>query len=102
MNEHIDVRGGSEKLYRFRLAPSGKPTSAMSGAYIYVREDEGRVDVLFVGDADNLMNDARSRWDEAVGKHRATHLFVRLNISAATRKAELEDILEGGRPVMNG
>jgi hypothetical protein len=101
MNEHIDVSGGSGKLYRFRMAPQGKATSAMSGAYVYVRDDGGRGEVLFVGDADNLMNDARSRWDEAVGKHRATHLFVRLNISAATRKAELDDILEGGRPVMN-
>jgi len=101
MNEHIDVRGGSGKLYRFRVAPQGKPTSAMSGAYVYVRDDGGRGEVLFVGDADNLMNDARSRWDEAVGRHRATHLYVRLNISAATRKAELDDILEDRRPVMN-
>ncbi len=101
MNEHIDVRGGSGKLYRFRLAPQGKPTSAMSGAYVYVRDEGGDCEVLFVGDADNLMNDARSRWDEAVSKHRATHLFTRLNISAATRKSELEDMLEDVRPVMN-
>lgn len=101
MNEHIDVRGGSGKLYRFRLAPQGKATSAMSGAYAYVRDQAGGCEVVFVGDADNLMNDARSRWDEAVNHHRATHLFIRLNISAATRKAELEDILEDNRPVMN-
>ena len=102
MNEHIDVRGGSGKLYRFRLAPQGKPASAMSGAYVYVRDSGGQSEVLFVGDADNLMNDARSRWDEAVSQHKATHLFVRLNISGATRKAELDDMLEDSRPVMNG
>jgi len=102
MNEHIDVRGGSGKLYRFRLTDQGRPASAMSGTYAYVRDDGGGPgEVLFVGDADNLMNDARSRWDEAVGKHRATHLFIRLNISAASRRAELDDILEDRRPVMN-
>ncbi len=101
MNEHIDVRGGSGKLYRFRLAPHGKPTSAMSGAYVYVRSDGDQCEVLFVGDADNLMNDAGSRWNEAVTKHRATHLFTRLNISGATRKSELEDMLGDALPVMN-
>ncbi len=101
MNEHIDVRGGSGKLYRFRLAAQGRATSAMSGTYAYVREEGERGEVLFVGDADNLMDDARSRWDEAVTKQRATHLYIRLNISAAARKAELEDILEDGHPVMN-
>ncbi len=101
MNEHIDVPGGSGTLYRFRLAPNGKPSSAMSGAYVYVREDSNGYEVVYVGDADNLMNDARSRWDEAVSKHHATHLFARLNISAAVRKAELEDILGDNRPVMN-
>ena len=101
MNEHIDVQGGSGKLYRFRLTSQGRASSAMSGTYAYVRDDGGKGEVLFVGDADNLMNNARSRWDEAVGKHKATHLYVRLNISASVRQAELEDILEGRRPVMN-
>lgn len=101
MNEHIDVRGGSGKLYRFRLTNQGRPSSAMSGTYAYVRSDGGQCEVLFVGDANNLMDDARARWEEAVGKHKATHLYVRLNISAATRQAEIADILEDRRPVMN-
>ncbi len=101
MNEHIDVRGGSGKLYRFRMTSQGRASSAMSGTYAYVRDDGERGEVVFVGDADNLMNDARSRWDEAVAKHKATHLYVRLNISAAVRKDELDDILEDRRPVMN-
>jgi hypothetical protein len=101
MNDHIDVRGGSGKLYRFRLTNQGRPASAMSGTYAYVRADGKRGEVLFVGDADNLMNDARSRWDEAVSKHKATHLYVRLNISAAVRRGEIDDILEDRRPVMN-
>ena len=101
MNEHIDVRGGSGKLYRFRLTNQGRPASAMSGTYAYVRQEGKRGEVLFVGDADNLMNDARSRWDEAVGQHKATHLYVRLNISASVRREELDDILEDHRPVMN-
>ncbi len=101
MNEHIDLPGGSGKLYRYRLTSHGRPSSAMSGTYAYVRDDGGKGEVLFIGDAVNLMNDARSRWDEAVGKHKATHLYVRLNISAAVRQAELEDILEGAKPVMN-
>ena len=101
MNEHIDLPGGSGKLYRFRLTNQGRPSSAMSGTYAYVRDNGEGGEVLFVGDAVNLMNDARSRWDEAVGKHKATHLYVRLNISAAVRQAEIEDILEDGRPVMN-
>ncbi len=102
MNDHIDVRGGSGKLYRFRLAENGKPGSAMSGTFAYVRGDPDEHELLFVGETDNLMNGAQERWMEAVDKHRATHLYIRLNISAATRNEELEDILSANAPVMNG
>ncbi len=102
MNEHIDVRGGSGKLYRFRLAANGRPTSAMSGTYAYVREDGGAPLILFIGETDNLMTGAQTRWAEAIGQHQATHLYIRLNISAATRLEEVQDILEANTPVMNG
>jgi hypothetical protein len=101
MSDHIDVRGGSGKLYRFRLAQNGRPTSAMSGTYAYVREEPGAPAILFVGETDNLMTGAQTRWSEAIGQHQATHLYVRLNISAATRLEELQDILEANSPVMN-
>lgn len=101
MNDHIDLRGGSGKLYRYRLTSQSRPNSAMSGTYVYVRDEGEGSELLFIGDADNLMIDARSRWDEAVNKHKATHLYIRLNISASTRKAEIEDILEDQKPVMN-
>jgi hypothetical protein len=101
MSDHIDVRGGSGKLYRFRLAPNGRPSSAMSGTYAYVREDGGAPEILFIGETDNLLTGAQARWAEATGRHKATHLYVRLNISGATRQEELQDILQANSPVMN-
>lgn len=102
MSDHIDVRGASGKVYRFRLAPNARPASAMSGTFAYVREHGRDREVLFVGETDNLMNGAPARWAEAAGQHEATHLYVRLNISAAVRQEELKDILDAQSPVMNG
>lgn len=102
MSDHIDVRGASGKLYRFRLAANARPASAMSGTFAYVREAGPGRDILFIGETDNLMNGAQARWAEATGQHRATHLYVRLNISAAVRQEELQDILGANNPVMNG
>jgi hypothetical protein len=102
MSDHIDVHGASGKLYRFRLAPNARPASAMSGTFAYVREEGRAKEILFVGETDNLMNGAPARWIEAAGQHQATHLYVRLNISAAVRQEELQDILDANTPVMNG
>lgn len=102
MSDYIDVQGASGKLYRFRLAPNARPVSAMSGNFAYALESKDGRELLFIGETENLMDGALSRWAEAVRQHKATHLYVRLNISASVRQEELLDMLGANSPVMNG
>ena len=57
--------------------------------------------MIFTGEAQNLMQDARARWDEAVRRFQAAELFSRLNIAERVRKLELPDIVEASHPPMN-
>jgi hypothetical protein len=99
MPTHIDVRGASGTFYRFRPSDDPRSRSTMSGNYVYVREGDG--EVLFLGEADNLMTGAEDRWREAVSAHGATAIFVRPIVARATRAEETRDILEATVPAMN-
>jgi hypothetical protein len=105
MRDIIDVRGASGVAYRFTRFRTGNPLSAMGGNFIYARltgdEDEGQAELLYAGDAENLLTDARRLWDQAVADHGATDLFTRLNISERVRRAEHADILAAATLPMN-
>ena len=115
MRDIIDVRGASGVAYRFTRFRDGNPLSAMGGNFVYARprtekgnaekggggEGEGAPDVIYAGEAQNLLTDARRLWDRAVAEHGATDLFTRLNISERTRRHEHADILAAARPPMN-
>ena len=101
MRDQIDLKGASGAVYRFSLFKDGRPLSPMGGNYAFVREEGDEAVVLLTGEAQNLMTDARQRWDEAVAMHGATHIFSRLNITERVRKSEEADLSAGLKPPMN-
>ena len=101
MKDIIDVRGASGAVYRFTRFRDGNPLSAMGGNFIYAREANAQTHLLYAGEAQNLLTDARARWDQAVREHAAENLYTRLNISERTRQHEHADILGGEVLPMN-
>jgi hypothetical protein len=101
MRDTIDVRGASGAVYRFALCRDGRPLSPMGGNYIYAREAEGTCEILYIGEAPNLMADARRLWDQAVQQHGAAQLYTRLNVTERARRQEQADILGAITPPMN-
>ena len=101
MRDFLDIRGASGSIYRFSRFRDGSPLSAMGGNYVYARERDGALELVFSGESENLMRDAQRQWDEAVNTHGAEHLFSRLNISERVRTQENDDILAAVTPPMN-
>ena len=101
MRDLIDVHGVSGAVYRFALVRDGRALSPIGGNFLFVREVGEGYEVIYADEGQNLINDARVRWDEAVAGDGALHLFTRLNISEAVRRHEHEDILAALNPRMN-
>lgn len=101
MRDIIDVKGASGVVYRFTRFRDGNPLSAMGGNYIFASEGVAGPRVIYAGEAQNLLTDARLLWDRAVTDFGATDLFTRLNISERTRQQEQTDILATSPPPMN-
>ena len=102
MGSYIDVIGGSGSAYRFNLAESARPNSAVAGVYVYVRQQPGNPPaLLFIGQAESLMTDAAVRWPAAVEKFGATHLYFRLNVARQARQSDINDLLAAYTPPMN-
>jgi hypothetical protein len=104
MRDIIDVRGASGVAYRFTRFREGNPLSAMGGNFLYTRpgtEESEAPQLIYAGEAQNLLTDARRLWDRAVAEHGVTDLFTRLNISERTRQQEHADILAAALPPMN-
>jgi len=92
MRDIIDVRGASGAVYRFTRFRDGNPLSAMGGNFVYARHNEEAPELLFAGEAQNLLTGARRLWDAAVRDHGADGLYTRLNISEGVRRREHADI----------
>jgi hypothetical protein len=101
VQDFVDVVGASGATYRFLRLKDGRPLSPMGGNYLFARFTAERFELIFAGEAQNLMQDARARWDEAIRRFQAAELFSRLNISERVRRLELADIVEGNHPPMN-
>jgi len=101
LKDQVDLKGASGAVYRFSLFKEGRPLSPMGGNYAYARETGGRVEILFIGEVQNLLKDCHMRWGEAVELHQAVALYSRLNISERIRKQEHEDLVAALRPPMN-
>jgi len=100
MTVQLDFVGASGAVYRYferdgeRLSPSG-------GNFIFASEAANGLTVIYVGEAENLMNLADVRWPEAKTRYGATHAFVRLNVTASVRRRERADLIAAYSPPMN-
>jgi hypothetical protein len=101
MKDTIDVFGATGAAYRFNRVRDDRPLSPMGGNFIYARDADNGCEILFLGEAQNLMTDARRLWDTAVRDHGAQHLFTRLNVTERVRRQEQSDILAALTPSMN-
>lgn len=101
MPDYVDISGASGVRYRFMCVREGRPLSPMGGNFVFARQTGARVEMIYAGEVQNLMKDARERWREAVERYQASELYMRLNISERVRKIELADIIEAERPPMN-
>ena len=102
MEDHVDVKGASGRVYRFMRLKEGRPLSPAGGNYLYGRHTGARFEPIFAGEAQNLMQDACVRWAEAVERYQATCLYTRLNLGERVRQLEQADIIAGAVPPMNG
>jgi hypothetical protein len=101
VNDYIDIQGASGATYRFLRLKDGRPLSPMGGNYLYVRFTGPKCEVICAAEAQNLLKDARERWNEALERYQVTELYSRLNISERVRLLELADITEATHPPMN-
>ena len=101
MNDYIDIRGASGGIYRFMRLKDGRPLSPMGGNFLYARHTGERFEMLYAGEVQNLLKDARARWSEAAERFQASEVYTRLNISERVRKLEHADIVQGALPPMN-
>jgi len=99
--DYVDIRGVSGTTYRFMRLKDGRPLSPMGGNYLYVRFTGEKLDIILAGEAQNLLKDARERWNEAAERYQVQELYSRLNISERVRVLELADIVEANHPPMN-
>jgi len=94
----VDLQGASGAVYRFRLAPGGVVSTPIAGNYAFVRAaPEGGFTILSVA-ATNDLSSAMADWRRAVAKYGEMHLYTRLNVSAAVREAEQQDIAAFYKP----
>jgi hypothetical protein len=101
VKDYVDIHGASGAAYRFMLLREGRPLSPMGGNFLYARHTGERFEMLYAGEVQNLLKDARDRWHEAVERFQASELYTRLNISERVRKLEHADIVDGNLPPMN-
>ncbi|MBV8683150.1 MAG: hypothetical protein JO111_09775 [Caulobacteraceae bacterium] len=101
MHDTIDVRGASGAVYRFMRVRGDQPLTRMGGNFIYARKSDGTWEIVFVGEAPNLMADAHRLWPQAVQDYGAEELFTRLNVTERIRRIEQSDILKVITPPMN-
>jgi len=101
VKDQIDCRCKSGEYLRFFLFKEGRPLSPMAGNYMYVREEGDALDVVYVGETDNLAQHAQERWAEAETTFGASGIYTRLNITAAARRREQVELLSAYAPPMN-
>jgi hypothetical protein len=89
MQDFIDLEGASGARYRFRLWPAGRSHVPMAGNYAVVREENGRLKVVGLGQSLDL---SASRPEAIKGRGPGVHLFTRLNVARAARETEHDDL----------
>ena len=101
MRDYVDVTGASGATYRFMRLKEGRPLSPMGGNFLYCRFTGEACELIYAGEVQNLMKDARERWNEAQQRFQVSDLYSRLNISERVRQLELNDIVGANHPPLN-
>ncbi len=101
MSDYVDVQGASGRTYRFMKIRDGRPLSPMGGNFLYARHTGPRFEMIYAGEVQNLLKDARDRWNEALERYQVSELYTRLNISERIRQLEHADIVAAEQPPMN-
>jgi hypothetical protein len=101
VRDYVDIVGASGSHYRFMRLKDGRPLSPMGGNFLFARFTGEAFEMIYAGEAQNLMSGARERWPEAVERFQVTELYSRLNISERVRQLELHDIVGAFEPPMN-
>jgi hypothetical protein len=101
VRDYIDVTGASGSAYRFMRLKEGRPLSPMGGNYLYCRFTGEVLEIIYAGEVQNLLKDARELWGEAQKRFQVSDLYSRLNISERVRQLELTDIVSSHHPPMN-
>ncbi len=101
VKDQIDCRSTSGEYLRFALFKEGRPLSPMAGNFVYVAGEDEAMEVVYVGETDNLAKHAQDRWAEAERAFGAGGLYTRLNITAAVRRREHAELLHVYTPSMN-
>ena len=101
MKDYVDVTGACGATYRFMRLKEGRPLSPMGGNFLYCRFTGDNCEVIYAGEVQNLLKDARERWNEASQRYQVSDLYSRLNISERVRQLEHADIVDATHPPMN-
>lgn len=98
----FDFQGESGALYRFRQIPEPQFLPGAGGNFICARQDADGVAVVACGAAPDLRQALRL-CEAAIREQGVDRIFIRLNVSAAVRRAEFEDLNARYQPeVSNG
>jgi hypothetical protein len=101
VRDYVDVSGATGANYRFMRLREGRPLSPMGGNVLYCRFTGETCELIYAGEVQNLLKDARERWSEAQQRFQVSDLYSRLNISERVRQLELADIVEANHPPLN-
>jgi hypothetical protein len=101
VKDQIYCRTISGETLRFLLHESGPRLSRRSGNFLYVRGEDADLEVLYVGETDDLAEHAQDRWPEAVRSFGARAIYTRLNITGSQRRDELAELISAYEPPMN-
>jgi hypothetical protein len=99
LNRFVDVVGLSGAVYRFQRIDDPMQMPARAGNFLIARPGHDGDQVVCCGRALRL-REAESVWRAAFEGHQDAAMFVRLNVSRATRVSEHEDIVAHHRPAL--
>lgn len=98
----FDFKGESGALYRFRQIPEPQFLPGAGGNFICARSEADGIAVVACGASPDLRHALRL-CEAAIRDQGADRIFIRLNVSAAVRRAEFEDLNARYKPeVSNG
>lgn len=102
MAHQFEFEGQSGHGYRYLPLEGAGPMSPTGANYLFVKMKGGDRTVVFAGETECLHKGVHGGWDRAKKTYGANTILVRLNVTRAIRRAELEDIVALHNPPMNG